>query len=158
MQIILPGFHIVRWPIIRQPNRLSHEVPLGLNIILAVQREPMVDPGRNHNHISRHDLDPHPAGVLTVAHVKVSGSVYHEPNLLVRVQMLGEEALQLVLVVRQTVLGAGDFVLVAVTALLADSLQYTIAVEGRNVDLCCLGKERENRLFLERSRFVFSLP
>ena len=63
----------------------------------------MVDPGGQDEQISGNALDPDPAVVL-VADVEVPGARLDQPDLLVRVQMLREKALDLVLVVWQGVL------------------------------------------------------
>lgn len=73
--------------------------------------------------------------ITLLAHIEISGSVHHKTNFLVRMQMLREERLQLVVVVRQTSLRAGYLVLVRVSALLANAGQNSVTGIVRHIQL-----------------------
>jgi hypothetical protein len=77
-------------PVQRRPLGLVSKQPHRLRIILLVRRKPMVDPRRHDHQIELLELDPDPVIVLA-AHIEVAAAVENVPNLLVFVQVLGEE-------------------------------------------------------------------
>ena len=89
----------------------------------------MVDAGGQDDEVAGRALDPDPP-VLLVPDVKVADALLDVADLLVGVNVLGEEALDLLLVAGQRVLGDLDAVLVVVAALLLDPLDVRREIVG----------------------------
>lgn len=84
--------------------------------VRLIRREPMIN-ARGHDHqVVFLEPDPHPL-VALAAHVEVASAVEDVPDLLVLVQVLGEEVLDLGLVLGQRRRRDGHFVAVLVVAL-----------------------------------------
>lgn len=81
----------------RRPLGLVLEQPQRMNIIALIRRKPVINPRRQDDQIILLDLDPHPVILLT-ADVKVTGPIEYVANLLILMQMLGEEGLDFLLV------------------------------------------------------------
>lgn len=84
----------------RRPNRIPDKKPPHFDVIFLVQSEPVIDSRRQNDQIPGQTFDPDPF-VVVVPHVEIPGTGGDEPDFLVGVNVLGEEVLDLVLVVGQ---------------------------------------------------------
>lgn len=66
----------------------------GLDVVTLVEREAVVDARREHEQVSRAELDPDPLVVRVRPHVEVALTVEDVPDLLVLVQVLPAKARQ----------------------------------------------------------------
>ena len=98
LDILLPHRMVFPWPVVRGPDWFSNEEPHELDIVVAVDDEPMINPSWQDDHVSLFYPNPNPF-VILVTDIKVTATLQAVPDLFISMNVLTIEALQLLLII-----------------------------------------------------------
>eukprot|EP01018_Ginkgo_biloba_P003863 Gb_10342 [translate_table: standard] len=125
VNVYFPDWMVILRTIIWSPYWLTHEQSHGLNIVGHIQGESMIYACRQNYQVSFLNPYTNPS-VILVSYIKVSTAFQAEANLFISVNMLLEEALEFVMVVRKLLWAASNCVRVSIPSILTDPLEFFI--------------------------------